>query len=152
MSTVMKCLERLVKHVICSSLPSPFDPLQFAYRANRSSEDAISNLPHHPNSSGGGKGELCENIFFYFSSAINTIVPLTLVTKMKALRWNTTSCHWIFHFLTNRSQVIRVGSLTCDILITSTGAPQVCILSPLLYNIYTNDCKASSSHHHQVCR
>ncbi|KAG5284759.1 hypothetical protein AALO_G00030160 [Alosa alosa] len=146
-STVMKCFEKLVKNIICSSLPASFDPLQFAYRANRSTEDAISNLMHttltHLEE---GNGNYVRMLFIDFSSAFNTIVPLTLVTKMKALGLNTTLCHWIFDFLTNRSQVVRVGGLTSDSLTISTGAPQGCVLSPLLYNIYTHDCKANSSH------
>ena len=41
-SVVMKCFERLVKDHICSSLQGTLDPLQFAYRSNRSTGDAIS--------------------------------------------------------------------------------------------------------------
>ena len=41
-SVVMKCLERLVKDHITSSLSSALDPLQFAYRPNRSTDDAIA--------------------------------------------------------------------------------------------------------------
>lgn len=41
-STVMKCIERLVLRHIKSSLPSTLDQHQFAYRANRSSDNAIN--------------------------------------------------------------------------------------------------------------
>ncbi len=40
-STVMKVFERLFKKHICSSIPTTLDPLQFAYRPNRSSDDAV---------------------------------------------------------------------------------------------------------------
>ena len=39
---IMKCFERLVLHHIKACLPPTFDPHQFAYRANRSTEDAIA--------------------------------------------------------------------------------------------------------------
>ncbi|KAL0153052.1 hypothetical protein M9458_051651 [Cirrhinus mrigala] len=39
---MMKCFERLVMHNIKTSLPNTLDPLQFAYRPNRSTDDAIS--------------------------------------------------------------------------------------------------------------
>ncbi len=39
---IMKCFERLVMHNIKTSLPNTLDPLQFAYRPNRSTDDAIS--------------------------------------------------------------------------------------------------------------
>ena len=41
-SPIMKCFERLVKSFITSSLPDSLDPLQFAYRPNRSPADVIS--------------------------------------------------------------------------------------------------------------
>ena len=43
-SAVVKCFEKLIKTYISSSLPSSFDTLQFAYRENRSRDDAICNL------------------------------------------------------------------------------------------------------------
>ncbi len=47
-STVMKVFERLLKKHICSSIPATLDPLQFAYRPNRSTDDAISQVLHSP--------------------------------------------------------------------------------------------------------
>ncbi|KAG5286062.1 hypothetical protein AALO_G00010540 [Alosa alosa] len=137
-----------LEEILAGELPDGPDVTEkTAIRANRSTEDAISNLMHttltHLEE---GNGNYVRMLFIDFSSAFNTIVPLTLVTKMKALGLNTTLCHWIFDFLTNRSQVVRVGGLTSDSLTISTGAPQGCVLSPLLYNIYTHDCKANSSH------
>ena len=41
-SVIMKCFERLVKDHITSSLPGTLVPLQFAYRPNRSTDDAIA--------------------------------------------------------------------------------------------------------------
>ncbi len=37
-----KCFEKLVREHICSVLPASLDPLQFAYRSNRSTDDAIA--------------------------------------------------------------------------------------------------------------
>ncbi len=45
-STVIKVFERLLKKHICSSIPATLDPLQFAYRPNRSTDDAISQVLH----------------------------------------------------------------------------------------------------------
>ncbi len=43
---MMKCFERLTKQHTVSKLPSSFNPCQFAYRPNRSTEDAISSVLH----------------------------------------------------------------------------------------------------------
>ncbi len=44
---IMKCFERLVLHHLKTCLPSTFDNHQFAYRANRSTEDAIAIVLHN---------------------------------------------------------------------------------------------------------
>ncbi|KAK1786835.1 hypothetical protein P4O66_017219, partial [Electrophorus voltai] len=45
-SIIMKCFERLVMRHIKTQLPPSLDPLQFAYRPNRSTDDAISTTLH----------------------------------------------------------------------------------------------------------
>ncbi|KAI4898603.1 hypothetical protein NFI96_006383 [Prochilodus magdalenae] len=39
---ISKCFKKLVRDFICSSLPATLDPLQFTYRQNRSTDDAIA--------------------------------------------------------------------------------------------------------------
>ncbi len=41
-----KCFEKLVRDYICSVLPASLDPLQFTYRSNRSTDDAIAFTLH----------------------------------------------------------------------------------------------------------
>ena len=45
-SVIMKCFERLVKDHITSTLPATLDPLQFAYRPKRSTDNAIAITLH----------------------------------------------------------------------------------------------------------
>ena len=47
---------------------------------------------------------------------------------------------WIKDFLTDRPQTVRLGPHQSSSLSLSTGAPQGCVLSPLLYSVYTYDC------------
>ena len=81
-------------------------------------------------------------LFIDYSSAFNTIVPTKLNTKLRTLRLNTSLCNWILDFLTGRPHVVRVGNNTSATLILNTGAPQGCVLSPLLYSLFTHDCVA----------
>ncbi len=84
-------------------------------------------------------------LFVDYSSAFNTIVPATLVAKLQTLGLNRSLCSWILDFLTGRSQVVRMGNNTSSPLILNTGAPQGCVLSPLLYSLYIHDCTATHS-------
>ena len=49
-------------------------------------------------------------------------------------------CYWILDFLTDRSQRVRIGHHLSSLLFTSTGSPQGCVLSSILYILYTHDC------------
>ncbi len=84
-------------------------------------------------------------LFVDYSSTFNTIVPATLVAKLQTLGLNRSLSSWILDFLTGRSQVVRMGNNTSSPLTLNTGAPQGCVLSPLLYSLYTHDCKATHS-------
>ncbi len=140
-----KCFEKLVRDYICSVLPASLDPLQFAYRSNRSTDDAIAFTLHTALSHLENKNTYVRMLFVDYSSAFNTIVPATLVAKLQTLGLNRSLCSWILDFLTGRSQVVRMGNNTSSPLILNTGAPQGCVLSPLLYSLYTHDCTATHS-------
>ncbi len=145
-STVMKVFERLLKKHICSSTPVTLDPLQFAYRPNRSTDDAISQVLHssltHIDSKTGNYVRL---LFIDYSSAFNTKVPTKLAVKLSDLGLDTSLCDWIQDFLTGRPQVVKVGQFTSNSITLNVGAPQGCVLSPLLYSLYTHDCVSSHS-------
>jgi hypothetical protein len=70
-------------------------------------------------------------LFIDYSSAFNTIVPMKLITKLR-----------ILDFLKGCPMVVREGNNTSATLILNTGAPQGCVLSPLLYSMFTHDCVA----------
>jgi hypothetical protein len=70
-SVIMKCFERPVKDHVTSTLPVTLDPLQFAYRPNRSTDDAITTTLH--------------TAFIDYFSAFNNIVPSKLIIKLEAL-------------------------------------------------------------------
>lgn len=141
----MKCFERLVKPLICSSLPPTLDPMQFAYWSNRSTDDAIA-LTMHTALSHLDKGNTYVRMLFIdYSSAFSTIIPSRLVSKLVDLGLNISLCKWIHNFLTGRPQVVRIGDRTSSTLITNTGTPQGCVLSPLLFSLFTHDCEVNYS-------
>ncbi len=60
--------------------------------------------------------------------------------KLTLLSVPNSICQWITSFLADRQQLERLGKLTSRTLTISTGAPQGCVLSPLLFSLYTNYC------------
>ncbi len=148
-----KCFEKLIKTHICSVLPASLDPLQFAYRSNRSTDDANAFTVHTALSHLDSKNTYVRMLFLDYSSAFNTIVPARLVMNLQTLGLNKSLCSWILDFLSGKHQVIRMGNITSYPLVLNTGAPQGCVLSPLLYSLYTHDCTATPLQcHRQICR
>ena len=91
--TVMKCFSGLSDD-ITANLPAPHDPHQFAYRPNRSTEDAISTTLHSIITHLDQKVTFARILYIDFSSAFNTVIPQKLMAKLVLLRLNTT-CLWI---------------------------------------------------------
>ncbi len=147
---MMKCFERLVMQKIKNSLPNTLDPLQFAYRPNRSTDNAISSTLHLALTHLENKDSYVRMLFIDFSSAFNTIIPQQLINKLNLLGLNNSLCNWILDFLTGRPQSVRVGHNTSSTTTLSTGAPQGCVLSPLLFTLLTHDCTAKFSSNHII--
>ena len=78
-------------------------------------------------------------LFIDYKLAFYTIVPSMLTTKLIALGLNSSLCNWDLGVLTGHPQVGKIGNITSSILILNTGAPKGCVLSPLLYALYTHD-------------
>lgn len=137
---IMKCFERLVMHHIKSVLPPSLDPYQFAYRANRSTDDAVSTALHSAFTHLDNKDSYVRMLFSDFSSAFNTITRQQLIQKVDCLGLNTSLCNWLLDFLTGRPQAVRVGSNAYSTIMLNTVAPQGYVLSPLLFTLLTHDC------------
>ncbi|KAK3551090.1 hypothetical protein QTP70_012176 [Hemibagrus guttatus] len=142
-SVVMKLFDRLVLAYLKNITGPLLDLLQFAYRANRSMDDAVNMGLHFILQHLDKSGTYVRLLFVDFSLAFNTIIPTLLQTKLTQLSVPSSICQWISSFLTDRHQLVKLGKFTSYSRTTSTGAPQGCVLSPLLFSLYTNDCTST---------
>ncbi|KAL0149801.1 hypothetical protein M9458_054849 [Cirrhinus mrigala] len=142
---LMKCFERLVMQHIKSVLPPSLDAFQFAYQSNCSTDDAISTALHSVLTHLDKKDSYIRMLFIDFTSAFNTIIPQQLTQKLVQLGLNTSLCNWLLDFLTGKPQALWVGSNTSSTITLNTGAPQGCVLSPLLFTLLTHDCAPAHS-------
>ena len=91
----MKCFEKLVMAHINTIITDTLDPLQFAYRPNRYTDDAISIALHTALSHLYKR----RTLLIDHRSAFNTLVPIKLINKLRTLELNTSLCNWILDFL-----------------------------------------------------
>ena len=139
-SIAFKCFEKVVLSHILKSTKEHLDPFQFAYKEKRNVEDAVlNNLLKHLET----PKAYVRALFIDFSSAFNTIQPHLMIDKLLNLNVNTNIAAWILDFLTARPQFVHINGMLSDTILTHTGAPQGCVLSPILYTIYTNDYRSS---------
>ena len=143
----MKCLEKFVLKSFLPTCEPYLDPNQFAYRAKRGVEDAILFFTNNVYSHLDTPKSYVRTLFLDFSSAFNTIQPHLLIPKLLNMGVNKNICLWILEFLTERPQFVflKCGntSFLSSINVLNTGAPQGTVLSPILFTIYTNDCRGT---------
>ncbi|KAK3528016.1 hypothetical protein QTP86_014221, partial [Hemibagrus guttatus] len=121
-SVVMKSFERLVLSYLKDITDPLLDPLQFAYRANRSVDDAVNMALHFILQHLDSPGSYTRILFVDFSSAFNTIIPALLRDKLFRLNVPDSMCSWITDFLTDRRQFVRLGTQNVNALINDHDA------------------------------
>ncbi|KAI5627525.1 gastrula zinc finger protein XlCGF28.1-like [Silurus asotus] len=120
--------------------PSGCFRLKAGIPGTRSTEDAVSTALYSALTHLDKSNTYIRMLLIDFSSAFNTVLPTVLITKLSELGICTSTCRWILDFLTNRPQSVRLGNQVSSTLILNTGIPQGCVLSPLLYSLFTDDC------------
>ena len=143
-SVLCKCMERVLCDLLAKMLSHKMDPLQFAYRAKRGVEDASLTLLNTVTKHLDSPHPHTRILFMDFSSAFNTVHIDTLLYALLDLQVHPTLVLWIKNFLNDRPQQVLLNGFKSKKLILNTGVPQGCVLSPVLFSVYTNNITCNS--------
>ena len=140
----MKGFERLMITQLQAEVSKYVDLLQFAYKRHRGVDDATLTLLHRAYTHLEKPKSFLRLVFIDFSSAFNTVQPHLIGQHLIQMEVNPHLILWVLSFLTGRHQRVRVNGHLSSSRRISTGAPQGSVISPVLYILYTNDCRSTN--------
>ena len=104
----MKCLEKLIITRLLPDVTELLDERHFAYHPHKSTEDAVLTMLNGIYEHLEHAGTYVKIMFVDFTNAFNTIQPHLLVTKLINLNVDPTIISWIYNFLLNRCQQVKL--------------------------------------------
>ncbi|KAI4894165.1 hypothetical protein NFI96_027840 [Prochilodus magdalenae] len=116
---VMECFERIVMSHIQETIPDTLDPLQFAYRHNRSTDYAVNTAIHTALTHLEGKDTYVRMLFIDYRSAFNTVIPTKLAGKLLTLGLTPTLCNWVLN--SSNTSIIKFADDTTVIGLITGG-------------------------------
>lgn len=140
LSSISKLLERIIlarlnDHVTTHSiLPDE----QHGFRTNHSTTHQLHSLINRAKeglSEGKSTGIICMDV----SKAFDLVWHDGLIHKLRQLNFPHYLIAIIRNFLTNRSFFVSIGLFVSQTHPILAGLPQGCVISPILYNIFTHD-------------
>ena len=140
-SVLSKVYETVIQEQIRSYFESQnlFPKSQHGFREKRSTTTtSLINLTNELNTT-KNMGKWSAVTFLDLSSAFDCIDHGILLKKLELYGFDSVALSWIKSFITNRTQVVRIGDQYSDPEILKWGVPQGCVISPLLFIIYIAD-------------
>ncbi|BHF59106.1 hypothetical protein SprV_0100206100 [Sparganum proliferum] len=141
-SAILKLAERVALDIIKPFSSSFSDPLQFAYKAKRSTLDAVALVVH---SALKALDKCCREYacaFLDYSSAFNTVPRPLLLTKTSACGSPGWVVSWLSDYFTSRTQFVQSSKWKSSTLPNDCGVLQGSVLSPHLFSLHTDDLRS----------
>ena len=140
LNNISKLLERLFLVRIQSHITSSpnFSQFQSAYRQHHSTESALLHTFNNIYTS-ADRSQPTLLMSLDLSAAFDTIDHSLLLNRLHcSFGISGTTLDWLTSYLTNRTQVVRLGQASSGVTTCTSGVPQGSVLGPLLFSIYTS--------------
>ena len=138
LNTFSKIYEKVIKDQLVSGLDKYLSPFISVYRKGYSTQHVLTRLVEE-------WGERLDNnyivgaILMDLSKAFDCISHDLIIAKLAAYNIDDTALKFIFSYLKNRKQCVRINNTYGNFENIITGVPQGSIVGPLLFDFSIND-------------
>ena len=138
LNTFSKIYERVIKDQIVRGMEKYFSPFLSAYRKNYSSQNILISLTEE------WRKKLDNNfvvgaVLTDLSKAFDCRPHDLIIAKLSAYNFSHEALSYIYSYLTNRRQCVRINNTHSQLETIISGVPQGSILGPILFNLSIND-------------
>ena len=136
LNTFSKFYERVTKHQLVLSMENYFSPM--TYKKNYRTQHVITRLVE------ACRERLDENfvvgtVLTDLSKAFDWIAYDLLIAKLAAYGFSDTALRYVYSYLSNRKQCVRINNTYSNYQKIKSGVPQGSILGPIFFNLSIND-------------